>query len=264
MSRRFPISAVLRALGPRAIRAAWVALALTAAPGAADAADKLVLQLHRAAQFEFAGYYAALWQGFYREAGLEVEIKPGAPAEAPPIDPVREIAEGRAQFGTGTVQLLIRAAQGQSLLLLAPIFQQSDARIYYRADGDFSSPGALLNGRVGRFAPSNSLDVELSTALQAEAIDPDKLRSLSVEPGQALADLASRRVDAVAGFGLGAALAGARAQHCGEIFQSRGLSCRILRRQPVHAAASCEKRPSDGSALSRGLGQRLGLCLAAS
>jgi ABC-type nitrate/sulfonate/bicarbonate transport system substrate-binding protein len=199
MSRRFPISVALRALGPSAIRAAWVALALTAAPGAAGAADKLVLQLHRAAQFEFAGYYAALWQGFYREAGLEVEIKPGAPPGAPPIDPVREIAEGRAQFGTGTVQLLIRAAQGQSLLLLAPIFQQSDARIYYRADGDFSSPGALLNGRVGRFPPSDSLDVELSTALQAEAIDPDKLRSLSVEPGQALADLASRRVDAVVG-----------------------------------------------------------------
>jgi ABC-type nitrate/sulfonate/bicarbonate transport system substrate-binding protein len=199
MSRRFPISAALRGLGPSAIRAASVALALTAAPGAGGAADKLVLQLHRAAQFEFAGYYAALWQGFYRAAGLEVEIKPGAPQEAPPIDPVREIAEGRAQFGTGTVQLLIRAAQGQSLLLLAPIFQESDARIYYRADGDFSSPGALLNGRVGRFPPSNSLDVELSTALQAEAIDPDKLRSLPVEPGQALADLASRRVDAVAG-----------------------------------------------------------------
>jgi ABC-type nitrate/sulfonate/bicarbonate transport system substrate-binding protein len=199
MSRRFPISAALRALGPSAIRPAWVALALAAAPGAAGAADKLTLQLHRAAQFEFAGYYAALWQGFYREAGLEVEIKPGAPAGAPAIDPVREIAEGRAQFGTGTVQLLIRAAQGQSLLLLASIFQQSDARIYYRADGDFTSPGALLNGRVGRLAPSDSLDVELSTALQAEAIDPDKLRSLSVEPGQALADLASRRVDAVVG-----------------------------------------------------------------
>src|SRR5215831_2549207 len=199
MSRRFPISAALRVLGLSAIRAAWAALTLTAAPGAAGAADKLVLQLHGAAQFEFAGYYAALWQGFYQDAGLEVEIRPGAPSGAPPIDPVREIAEGRAQFGTGTVQLLTRAAQGQSLLLLAPIFQQSDARIYYRADGDFSSPGALLNGRVGRFAPSNSLELELSTALRAEAIDPDKLRSLWVEPGQALATLASRRIDAVVG-----------------------------------------------------------------
>ena len=110
MPRRVTISAVLSALGLSAIRASWLALALTASPRAADAADKLVLQLHRTAQFEFAGYYAALWQGFYQQAGLEVEINPGAPPGAPPIDPVREIVEGRAQFGTGTVQLLIRAA----------------------------------------------------------------------------------------------------------------------------------------------------------
>jgi len=110
MWRRVPISTALCALGLSAIRAFWLALALMASPCAADAADKLVLQLHRAAQFEFAGYYAALWQGFYQQAGLEVEINPGAPPGAPPIDPVREIVEGRAQFGTGTVQLLIRAA----------------------------------------------------------------------------------------------------------------------------------------------------------
>jgi ABC-type nitrate/sulfonate/bicarbonate transport system substrate-binding protein len=199
MSRRTPIFATLSALGPTAIRACLLALALTASPGVASAADKLVLQLHRGAQFEFAGYYAALWQGFYREAGLEVEIKLGAPPATPPIDPVREIAEGRAQFGTGTVQTLIRAAQGQSLLLLAPIFQQSDARVYYRADGDFSSPGALLSGRVGRLPPSNILDIELRTALYAEAVDADRLRSLSIEPGQALADLASHRIDAAVG-----------------------------------------------------------------
>ena len=93
----------------------------------------------------------------------------------------------------------MRAAEGQSLLLLVPIFQQSDARVYYRASGDFSSPGALLNGRIGRLPPSNVLDLELRTALYAEAIDPDKLRSLSTEPGQALADLAAHRVDVIVG-----------------------------------------------------------------
>ena len=199
MSSRVPISAALSALGLSAIRAFWLALALTVSPCAANAADKLVLQLHRPAQFEFAGYYAALWRGFYREAGLEVEINPGAPPGAPPIDPVRETVEGRAQFGTGTVQLLIRTAEGQSLLLLAPIFQQSDARVYYRASGDFSSPGALLNGRIGRLPPSNVLDLELRTALFAERVDADKLRSLSTEPDQILADLASHRVDATVG-----------------------------------------------------------------
>ena len=47
--------------------------------------------------------------------------------------------------------------------------------------------------------PSNVLDLELRTALYAERVDPDKLRSLSTEQGQALADLASHRVDATVG-----------------------------------------------------------------
>lgn len=191
MARRIPVSAALTALG--------LALSLAALPGRAGAADKLVLQLHREAQFEFAGYYAALWQGFYRDAGIEVEIKPGTPPGAVPIDPVREVTEGRARFATGTAQLLIRTAQGLPLLLLAPIFQRSGAAVYYRADGDLSSPGALINGRIGRLPVSNILDLEFRTALYGEAIDPDKLKSLSLEPDQVIAALANHQIDAVAG-----------------------------------------------------------------
>ncbi len=167
-------------------------------PGAAMAADKLALQLHREPQFEFAGYYAALWKGFYRDAGLAVEIRPGNPQGRTPIDPVREVIERRAQFGTGTAQLLVRAAAGSPLILLAPVFQQSGAAIYYRADGDFSSLG-LLKAKLGRLPPSSILDLELRAALNSEGIDPDKLKSVSIEAGQAIAMLADRRVDAVVG-----------------------------------------------------------------
>jgi len=119
MSRRIPISAALGASATKATLVPWFALVLGTLPIAANAETKLGLQLHREPQFEFAGYYAALWQGFYQAAGLDVEIKPGTPPGAGSVDPVREVTEGRAQFGTGTLQLLVRAAQGQSLLLLS-------------------------------------------------------------------------------------------------------------------------------------------------
>jgi ABC-type nitrate/sulfonate/bicarbonate transport system substrate-binding protein/nitrogen-specific signal transduction histidine kinase len=165
----------------------------------AAAAEKIVLQLDRPAQFEFAGYYAALWQGYYRAAGLEVVIKPGAPPGQTPIDPVREVTEGRARFGTGSARLLIRDADGLPLLLLAPIFQDSGARVYYRADADFSSPGALVNAKLGRLPASNILDIELRTALKAEGIDADTLHSVPIAPGGAVAALANKTVDAVIG-----------------------------------------------------------------
>src|SRR2546429_8119311 len=92
---------------------------------AATAAETVVLQLHGPAQFEFAGYYAALWQGFYRDSGLSVEIKPGAGRGEAPIDPVPQVTEGRAQFATGTAELVVRPAPGPPPLLLAPTFPPS-------------------------------------------------------------------------------------------------------------------------------------------
>src|ERR1700722_20811649 len=124
--------------------AASLALVLIGAARPAAAADAVVLQLHAPAQFEFAGYYAALWQGFYKDSDLAVEVRPGGARAQVAIDPVRELTEGRAQFGTGTMQLVIRSAQGLPLLLVAPIFQQSGAAVYYRGDSDFSSPATLV------------------------------------------------------------------------------------------------------------------------
>jgi ABC-type nitrate/sulfonate/bicarbonate transport system substrate-binding protein len=183
----------------RIVPAAALALAVAVPAGAAVAAEKIVLQLDRPAQFEFAGYYAALWQGYYRQAGLAVTIKPGAPPGRTPIDPVREVTEGRARFGTGSARLLIRDVEGLPLLLLAPIFQASGARVYYRAGGDFSSPGALVHARIGRPPASTILDIELRTALKAEGVDAGKLRSVPIEPGEAVAALANNTVDAVIG-----------------------------------------------------------------
>jgi len=50
---------------------------------AANAADKVTLQLKWVTQAQFAGYYVAADQGFYEDEGLEVEIKPGGPDIAP-------------------------------------------------------------------------------------------------------------------------------------------------------------------------------------
>ena len=199
MSRRTATSAAPGIFASVANCAPCLALMLTALPLDATAETKLALQLHREPQFEFAGYYAALWQGFYQAAGLDVEIKPGSPPAATSVDPVREVTEGRAQFGTGAVQVLVRAAQGQSLLLLAPWFQQSGAAIYYRADSDFPALRTLLGARVGRMPASNVLDLEFRSALSNQGIDPERVKSLLLEPGQAVDDLATRRVDAAVG-----------------------------------------------------------------
>jgi ABC-type nitrate/sulfonate/bicarbonate transport system substrate-binding protein len=159
----------------------------------------LVLQLNGPAEFRYAGYFAALWQGFYKDAGLTVEIRPGSVPGAEEIDPAHEVMEGHAQFGVGSMRLVTRAAQGQPLLLLAPVFQSSGAEIYYRADGDFPAPGALANAKVGRLPATSALDLELATALRGDGVDPAKLHAVPVDPEKAVAALADKTVDAIAG-----------------------------------------------------------------
>src|ERR1017187_9198056 len=61
----------------------------------AAALDQVSLQLKWKHQFQFAGYYAALEQGFYRDAGLDVGIREGGPD----IDVAEAVAGGKAEFG---------------------------------------------------------------------------------------------------------------------------------------------------------------------
>ena len=51
--------------------------------GAARAADAVTLQLKWVADAQFAGYYVAKDKGFYKDAGLDVTIKPGGPDVSP-------------------------------------------------------------------------------------------------------------------------------------------------------------------------------------
>ena len=68
-------------------RMIWGLAALGAASlgaaGAARAADPVTLQLKWVADAQFAGYYVAKDKGFYKDAGLDVTIKPGGPTSIP-------------------------------------------------------------------------------------------------------------------------------------------------------------------------------------
>ncbi|MBJ6799890.1 ABC transporter substrate-binding protein [Geomonas propionica] len=104
--------------------AALLALALTVALAHPALANEPVsLQLKWLHHFQFAGYYAALEKGFYREAGLDVTIREGGPD----VEVEDEVTSGRADFGVGTSALLLHRAHGDDLVVLGQIFQHSPA-----------------------------------------------------------------------------------------------------------------------------------------
>jgi ABC-type nitrate/sulfonate/bicarbonate transport system substrate-binding protein len=100
---------------------AGLALLLSTAPS--SALDQVSLQLKWRHQFQFAGYYAALAKGFYRDAGLDVEIREGGPD----TDVAKLVSEGKADFGVCASSVLISRANGHDLVVLGVMFQHSAA-----------------------------------------------------------------------------------------------------------------------------------------
>ena len=163
----------------------------------AQALENVVLQLRWDHQFQFAGYYAAQWQGYYQEAGFAVEIRSAVTPEGRIISATQEVAQGRADFGVGAADILIARDQGIPLVVLASIFQQSAAGFYANEETQLQSPADLLNLRVARRV-NDLIDVELQAMLLSEGIDPQKVIPYPHESG--VEHFVSGRVDVIPGY----------------------------------------------------------------
>ena len=89
------------------------------------AQEKIRLQLNWLHQFEFAGFYAALEKGYYRDAGLDVSLIEGGPR----VDTVQEVMNSRADVGVGSSSVLLARQKHPDLTVLGVIYQHSPAVI---------------------------------------------------------------------------------------------------------------------------------------
>ncbi len=94
--------------------------------------ESIRLQLKWLHQFQFAGYYAALEQGYYREAGLDVTLLEH-PLNRSPVD---VMLDGAAEYVVMGSDLLVHRSQGVPLVALAAISQHDPlALLVTRASG---------------------------------------------------------------------------------------------------------------------------------
>ncbi|MYM91910.1 ABC transporter substrate-binding protein, partial [Rugamonas sp. FT82W] len=183
MSHRRPRSG--RTLFWRRLPRSLAAVALVLACGA-QAAEKVSIQLKWMHQFQFAGYYAAQDQGYYRDVGLDVTLIEARPG----VDPTLSVLEGRAQYGVGNTSLLVARGRGQPVVALASIFQHSASALLVRHDaGGKARPWA---GSRVMLAPNNE---ELLILLKKYGVRPDSLTQ--VPHSYNTDDLLEGRVDAM-------------------------------------------------------------------
>ena len=123
------------------------------AAGAAQAEDnKVTLQLKWVPQAQFAGYYVAKDKGYYKDAGLDVTIKPGGPD----IAPEQVLAGGGADVVVDWMPGALAARErGVPMVNIAQPFKRSGMEMTCRAETGIKTPADLKGHTLGVWFSGN-------------------------------------------------------------------------------------------------------------
>lgn len=223
-------------LGLLVLVTAWPAAAHANAN--ANTPQRVVLQLKWVHAFQFAGYYAAVEQGYYRAAGLEVELREGQPG----VNVVEQVVTGQADFGVGTSGLLLARSAGQPVVAMAAIFQHSPQILIVRGN----APGQSVHNLAGKRVMLESQSEELQAYLQQSGLKPSDYTIVPHSFQEQ--DLISGKVDAMSAYLSNEVFLLQQTQLAHQIYTPRSAgidfygdnlftSERLLRERPEEAAA---------------------------
>lgn len=118
----------------------------------AVALRKVVFQSDWFPQAEHGGFYQALVKGYYRDAGLDVEILPGGPGSSIKLG----VAKGAADFGMyRSDDVIVAASRGLPLVIVGAVLQHDPGALLVHASSPVKTL-ADLNGRSVIAPPSMS------------------------------------------------------------------------------------------------------------
>jgi NitT/TauT family transport system substrate-binding protein len=142
---------------------------------AAPKLTKVTLQLKWVTQSQFAGYYAAVSQGYYKKLGLDVTLKVGGPD----ITPEQTVLAGQAQFGLDWLpNLFATREKGGKIVSIAQVFARSGmTELTWKSSG-ITSVAKMRGKKVGVWCCGNQ--PELFAALTKNGIDPAKKSDVTI------------------------------------------------------------------------------------
>lgn len=154
--------------------------------------SNITLQLNWLNQFQFAGYYMAKEKGFYKDAGLDVNIKEFNQK----IDLANVIKENKADFAIGRSSLIINKINGTDIVALAAIYQHSPLMLLTTNETiknieDFKNKKIMIT-------PDAEFSASITAMLSSNNIDKDDL--IMLEHSFDINDLINKKVDLMASY----------------------------------------------------------------
>jgi len=155
---------------------------------AAEPLKKVSLQLLWFDQFQFAGYYIAIEKGFYKEAGLDVELHPYKYG----IDVKAEVLAQNATFGVGRADIIRYDSMGEKFALLAAIFQSTPSILLTLKSSNINKIEDFSGKRIMQTTDLVQ-SASIEAVLKAHNVKLDSL--MKVEHTGNLQDLVDKKVD---------------------------------------------------------------------
>jgi NitT/TauT family transport system substrate-binding protein len=152
-----------------AVGASLAVAGLASAGGSGAKLTKVTLQSKWVVQAQFAGYYVAKAKGFYKQSGLDVNIKVGGPD----ISPEQVVLGRQAEFGIDWFpSLLAQRDTGNDLVNIAQVFARSGTTEVTWKDSGITSIKQMKGKKYGVWILGNEFEQE--AALVKAGLDPKK------------------------------------------------------------------------------------------
>jgi ABC-type nitrate/sulfonate/bicarbonate transport system substrate-binding protein len=152
----------------------------------------VTLMLNWSPNAHHVGFYAALAQGWYEEAGLTVRVIEPAQAGVEGA-----VASGAADIGLAQAESLLPArAAGVPVVSVATLLPDNDSVLMSLAEDGITRPRALEGRRYGGFGGALETEI-LSRLVTCDGGDPDAVEAVNVGDVDYLAGLQADRFDVV-------------------------------------------------------------------
>jgi len=162
----------------------------------AGAAEKMVFSLNWLPYGLHFGVYAALEQGYYRDAKLDLDILRGQGSG----DTVKRVAVGSALFGMAdAASVILGRAKGMTVKQVGMLLDRSADAVYFVKGSGIVTPKDLEGRTLGAAAGETPLTLFPAFAGGA-GLDPKKVQWVNMTPPAKIASLVSRKVDTIITF----------------------------------------------------------------
>lgn len=175
---------------------AVVAALLIGGFSSSQASEKVIFSLNWVPYGLHYGIFAAEAQGYYREAGLEVDIQRGYGSG----DTVKRTATGAADIGMADMaSVIVGRGNGLAVKQVATLLDRSADAIFYLKGVGITTPKDLPGRSLGATVGETTLNLMPVFAANA-GFDHTKVEIVNLAPPAKFPTFVSKKVDAIVAF----------------------------------------------------------------